>query len=107
MASMSSVRAPQILGDLDVSGLVDICVRYGIAELSIFGSVARDDDRADSDIDLLYVLAPGHHLGFGINALEDDLAALFGRPIDLISKTALHRLIRDDVLAEAHPLYAA
>jgi predicted nucleotidyltransferase len=34
------------------------------------------------------------------------LAELFGRPVDLVSKATLHRVIRDDVLAEAQSLYA-
>jgi hypothetical protein len=100
-------HAPNVVSAVDLPRLVDILVRYGVAELSVFGSVARSEDRADSDIDLLYVLAPDRHLGFAINALEDELQALFGRRVDLVSKTALHRLIRDDVLAEAQSLYAA
>lgn len=100
-------HAPSLLDGLDLPRLVDICVRYGVAELQIFGSVARAEDSADSDIDLLYVLEPGRHLGFAINALEDELRTLFGRDVDLVSKAALHRLIRDDVLAEARPLHAA
>ncbi|MBP6728974.1 MAG: nucleotidyltransferase family protein [Microthrixaceae bacterium] len=96
-----------LVSGVELARLVDICVRYGVAELSVFGSVARAEDRSDSDIDLLYVLAPGRHLGFGLNALEDELQALFGRRVDLVSKAALHRLIRENVLAEAQPLYAA
>ena len=92
---------------IDRTKLSEVCDRYGITELSVFGSVARGEDRPDSDIDLLYVLAPGRHLGFSINRLEDELAELFGRPVDLVSKAALHRAIRDDVLAEARELYAA
>ena len=49
----------------------------------------------------------GVRLGFAINSLEDELAELFHRPVDLVSRRALHRLIRDDVLAEARTLYAA
>ncbi len=41
-----------------------------MAELSVFGSVARAEDDGDSDFDLLYVLAPGRHLGFGIDSVE-------------------------------------
>lgn len=92
---------------VDRTSLVDVCSRYGVAELSVFGSVARGEARPDSDLDLLYVLAPGSHLGFSINRLEDELSALFGRPVDLVSKAALHRAIRDEVLAEALKLYAA
>jgi len=92
---------------VDHARLSEICERYGVAELLVFGSLARGDERSDSDLDLLYVLAPGRHLGFSINRLEDELAELFGRPVDLVSKTALHRAIRDHVLAEAIELYAA
>ena len=73
----------------------------------MFGSVARGDATTESNVDLLYVLRPGARLGFRINELEDELAALFGRPVDLVSKRALHRLIRDDVLSEARTLDAA
>lgn len=92
---------------VDQARLADVCERYGVAELAVFGSVARGEARPDSDLDLLYVLAPGRHLGFSINRLEDELSELFGRPVDLVSKAALHRAIRDEVLAEARELYAA
>ena len=73
----------------------------------MFGSVARGTAREDSDFDLLYVLVPGRHLGFTINRLEDELSDLFGRSVDLVSRSALHRVMRDEVLAEARTLYAA
>lgn len=92
---------------VDRHRLADVCERYGVAELSAFGSVARGDEEADSDLDLLYVLAPGRHLGFSINRLEDELSELFGRPVDLVSKAALHPAIREHVLAEARVLHAA
>jgi predicted nucleotidyltransferase len=92
---------------IDEQRLAELCERYGVAELSVFGSVARGEASKASDLDLLYVLRPDRSLGFAINRLEDELAELFGRPVDLVSKKALHRLIRDDVLAEARLLYAA
>jgi len=93
--------------DVDVSRLAEVCERYGVAELSLFGSVARGTAIASSDIDLLYVMASGRALGFAINRLEDELANLFGRRVDLVSKRSLHRLLRDRVVAEARTLYAA
>jgi hypothetical protein len=93
--------------DVDVSRLVEVCERYGVVELSLFGSVAQGTATASSDIDLLYVMAPGRSLGFAINRLEDELTNLFGRRVDLVSKRSLHRLLRDRVLAEAQTLYAA
>ena len=43
--------------------LADLCRKYGIAELAVFGSVARGDAGPDSDVDLLYVRVPGNDLG--------------------------------------------
>lgn len=92
---------------VDLARLAAVCERYGVAELSVFGSVARGTATAASDIDLLYVMAPGRALGFALNRLEDELSDLFGRRVDLVSKRALHRMLRDRVLAEAQTLYAA
>lgn len=87
--------------------LAELCGKYGIAELSVFGSVARGDARPDSDVDLLYVRVPGNDLGMAYFALQEDLEKLFGRPVDLVPKDGLHRVIRDQVLADAQVLYAA
>jgi predicted nucleotidyltransferase len=92
---------------VDQAALAEICNRYGIAELKIFGSSARGSARPDSDIDILYTLRPGRRLGWEIEDLTDELAALFGRPVDLVSLDALHQMLRPSVLAEARPVYAA
>lgn len=92
---------------VDGTRLAELCRRYGVAELAVFGSVARGEATDTSDVDLLYVLQEGAHLGFAINELEDELATLFRRPVDLVSKRALHRLIRDEVVSDARTLYAA
>lgn len=87
--------------------LAELCQKYGIAELSVFGSVARGDDRPDSDIDLLYVRVPGNDLGMSYFALQEDLEKLFGRRVDLVPKDGLHRVIRNQILTDAQVLYAA
>jgi uncharacterized protein len=87
--------------------LAELCEKYGIAELSVFGSVARGDARPDSDVDLLYVRVPGNDLGMSYFLLQEDLEKLFGPPVDLVSEDSLHRVIRDEVLADAQVLYAA
>ena len=93
--------------DIDVERLREVCERYGIARLDVFGSVSRGRARAESDIDLLYPLAPGARLGWEIEALQDELSDILGRSVDLVSRRALHERLRDRVLAEAQPLYAA
>ena len=93
--------------DVDRLRLDALCRRFGIARLDVFGSVARGEDGPGSDVDLLYELAQGRALGWEIEDLSQDLADLFGRPVDLVSRKARHPLIRDQVLADAEPFYVA
>jgi hypothetical protein len=101
-------------GEVIVSGLVvdaealrEVCGRYGVSRLEVFGSASRGEATSDSDIDLLYELAPGSRLGWDIEKFADELSDLFGRPVDLVSRKSLHERLRDQVLAEARLLYAA
>ncbi len=92
---------------VDVERLRQICSRYGVARLEVFGSVGRGDEESESDVDVLYELAPGARLGWDIENLADELSELLGRPVDLVSRGALHERLRDAVLTEARLLYAA
>lgn len=57
----------------------------GIAGLSLFGSVARGDAEADSDVDLAARLDPDARVGlFALGALEGRLSELVGRRVDLL-----------------------
>ncbi len=93
--------------DVDTERLRAVCERFGVARLEVFGSVGRGESTPDSDIDLLYELAPGRRLGWEIESLAEELGAVLGRRIDLVSRSALNRRLRDRVLAEARLLYAA
>lgn len=102
---MMAVSAPDLA--VDAEQLRDVCTRYGVSRLEVFGSVTRGDASPDSDIDILYELAPGARLGWDIEKLAEELSALLGRQVDLVSRSALHERLRDDVLSEARLLYAA
>lgn len=93
--------------DVDLDILADICRRYGVSRLDVFGSASRGELTHSSDIDVLYELAPETRLGWAIEALASELTAALGRPVDLVSRRYLHRRLRDHILAEAAPLYAA
>lgn len=92
---------------VDDEQLRDVCSRYSVARLEVFGSTARGDVLPDSDVDILYELQPGARLGWRMEELADELSAVLGRTVDLVSRIALHERLRDSVLAEARPLYAA
>jgi len=105
---MAAVTA-QVADYLSISAseLARLCEQYGIVELSVFGSTARREATAESDIDLLYTLAPDSKLGWAIEDLNDQLAEALGRPVDLVSKKYLHKMLRDQILLDAVVLYAA
>jgi uncharacterized protein len=69
--------------------------------------VSRCEAGPDSDVDVLYELMPGSRLGWEIETLADELAEVLGRPVDLVSRQALHERLRDTVLADAQLIYAA
>ena len=91
--------------EVDIDRLRQVCERYGVARLDVFGSLSRGTGRPDSDIDLLYTLAPGARLGWAIEDLSEELAGVLGRPVDLVSRRALNSRIREQILAEAKLFY--
>ncbi|MCX6634482.1 MAG: nucleotidyltransferase family protein [Acidobacteria bacterium] len=93
---------------MEESRLAEICRRYQVRELAVFGSAAQGAMRPDSDIDLLVEFLPEAEIGLLEHAgLMLDLAQLLGREVDLVSKRGLKPFIRDSILREARPVYAA
>lgn len=92
---------------IDPDELARLCEEYGVIELAVFGSVARHQDTPVSDVDLLYTLDPDSRLGWGIEELNDRLSKALGRPVELVSKKYLHRMLREQVLRDAVVVYAA
>ena len=83
------------------------CRANGIRRLALFGSILRDDFGANSDIDVLVEFHPGTHVGLSFIRMQDDLAAILGRPVDLNTPASLSKHFRDVILHEASPLYVA
>jgi len=81
----------------------EIASRYGLSNLRLFGSVARGEDSADSDIDLLVDVGPGVGL-FDLAGCERDLEELLGAPVDLIPAQDLKPGLTPWALADATPL---
>jgi uncharacterized protein len=91
---------------VDRQRIAEFCRKHHIRKLSLFGSVLRDDFRPESDIDVLVTFEPGQVIGLRIVDIEDELAQLLGRRVDLVSEKYLNRRIRDRVLSAAEVQYA-
>lgn len=88
--------------------LADLCRRYYVRELAVFGSVLRHDFRDDSDIDILVEFEPGAPIGLiEYVRLQNELTELLGRSVDLVEKRGLKRFLRDSVVESALTICAA
>jgi len=80
-----------------------IAAHYGVRNLRVFGSVARGEDRDDSDVDLLVDLDDGRSV-LDLAGLMIDLQELLGRRVDVGTARSLKERYRDRILGEAVPL---
>lgn len=92
---------------IDQQAIADFCRCWHVKELALFGSVLRDDCGPDSDVDVLVTFEDGVSIGWGIVTMEDELSALFGRKVDLVTKKSLYHRLRDRILGEAAVQFVA
>ncbi len=106
---MSSISARL---DLPREAIVEFCRRHRIRKLSLFGSVLRDDFGPESDVDVLASFDPenGPSL-FDHVDMQDELAEIFGRPVDLVNRAGLEQsqnpFWKRSILGSAQVVYAA
>jgi predicted nucleotidyltransferase len=80
-----------------------IAHRWGARNVRIFGSVARGEAQAGSDVDLLVELEPGRSL-IDLGGFIADVEEILGCRVDVVSERGLRPRFRDRVLHEAVPL---
>lgn len=92
--------------DIPQKRIADLCNRYHISKLALFGSVLRDDFHPDSDLDVLVEFEPGHGGGFiNFMTIQMELSELFGRQVDLNTAEDLSRYFRQKILDTAVVIY--
>jgi predicted nucleotidyltransferase/uncharacterized protein with HEPN domain len=94
------------LARLGVSAAVldEICRRYDVRRIRLFGSVLRDDFVPQSDVDVMVDFGPDAPRGWSVLALDEELTALFGHKADVMHGRPV-RYIRRRILAEARTVY--
>ena len=89
--------------------LAEVCHRWMICELSLFGSALRSDFRPDSDVDLLVVFSPFAPWSMlDLVDLQEELGRLVGHQVDLVEESSLRNPFRRHaILATREVVYAA
>ena len=90
------------------SDIKELCKKYHIIELSIFGSSLRDDFHKDSDIDFLVSFNKNAKISlFDIVDLKEDLKQLVSREVDIVEKEAMKNPFRKkEILLTREVIYA-
>lgn len=83
--------------------LLAVARRHGACNVRVFGSAARGDAHADSDVDLLVELEPGRTL-LDLVALRRDASAVLGRPADVFTADMLRDAVREEAERDAVPV---
>jgi predicted nucleotidyltransferase len=85
------------------------CRKWRVRELSVFGSVLREEFGPASDVDILVDLLPDHGLTlYDWVDMRDELREIFGRDVDLVAKDGLRNPFRRrEILRTARVLYAS
>jgi predicted nucleotidyltransferase len=83
--------------------ILQLAAQHGAKNVKVFGSVARGEADAQSDVDFLVEMEPGRSL-LDMGGLLMDLQDLLGRKVDVVSVKGLRARIRDRVLREAVPV---
>lgn len=92
--------------DIPWAQLTELCQRYHIRKLAMFGSSVRDDWGPDSDLDMLVVFEPDRAPSmFKLVGIQQELSELFGLPVDLRTVNGISRHFRSDVRREAKVTY--
>ena len=81
-----------------------IASRYGIERMYLFGSYARGEAKAESDIDLRVDTGKLHGL-FALGGLYTDLEERFGKKLDLLTTRSLDRRFLDSIAKEEILIY--
>ena len=97
--------------EIEVPGdkIRSFCRHWKVRELALFGSALRSDYRPDSDVDILVSFFEDARWSlFDLVDMADELAVLFGRPVDLVEKEALRNPFRrESILSTRKIIYAA
>ncbi len=90
---------------IDRDKIAEFCRRHHMKRLSLFGSILCDDFGPESDVDVLVEFEDGHTPGWDSFSMQEELAGIIGRKVDLNTPACLSKYFRHQVFSEARQLY--
>lgn len=81
------------------SKIMPLLKEAGVLKSSLFGSVARDEAAAESDVDILVELPESKNM-FDLIDLQERLESVLGKKVDLITYRSIHHLLKDNIFKE-------
>jgi len=98
--------------DIRMDRIEAFCRKWSVRGMWLFGSVLREDFRPDSDVDVMVRFAEDAHWGLmDLVAMEDELAAIFARKVDLVTRRSIEEnpnyIRRNHILEHAEVLHVA
>ncbi len=83
--------------------IIGIASQYKISNIKLFGSVLREEETDESDIDFLVECGDDCSL-FDLISMKYDLEEILGRKIDVVTSDSVHWILRDKILQEARAI---
>ena len=94
--------------ELPTEEIIALCKRYYVRELALFGSAVRNKLRPSSDIDIMVEFEPDAEVGFiTLLRMQRELSGIVHRKVDLVPKSGLKLMLRQEILSATKVIYAA
>jgi uncharacterized protein len=111
MAMPVAPSHPRTAVPLPLDEIGEFCRRWKLVELSVFGSILRDDFRPDSDVDVLVRFEPAARPSLlTLGQMKKELSELFGRDVDLLEEGGVREMtnpyFRQEILRTSEVVYA-
>jgi predicted nucleotidyltransferase len=83
--------------------IYEIAERHGVSNIRVFGSVARGEEKKNSDVDLLVKVQNYSKFctGFGHSEFDKKIEKLLHRKVDVITEKSLHPLLKNEIITTA------
>jgi predicted nucleotidyltransferase len=86
--------------------IYDLCVKYGVLNLWLFGSRARGDSNMKSDFDFAYIMKP-EFVGWDVYVFADELELVLNAKVDIVPYRFMNEQFRNRIIEEMVPVYEA